>query len=118
MQRVSEAVGSLLFRVGCGIAVIGPLILASQCMAWLKLGSWTPISVDVVIIDFFGLPEPAIKTSMLGLQKIIDALLPAVLDLPASMVLVILGAAIVAFADKHFAPQPRRPSPDRRGPGN
>jgi hypothetical protein len=93
--------GRLLYSAGFLAAIAGLLILAGQCIAWLKFGVWTPVSVHVVLEDF-GVPDPEVKQSMVGLQKLIDWLLPIILDLPLSAVLVIVGGLIVSFSDKNF----------------
>jgi hypothetical protein len=100
--------GRLLYSTGVLTVIAGLLIIAGQCMAWMKLGVWTPMSVHVVL-ENFGVPDPEFKQSMLGLQKVIDWLLPILLDFPLSWVLFIAGALIISFADKNFPPvRPRK----------
>jgi hypothetical protein len=80
-------------------ALVGLLIVGGQVWIWIKLGEWRPFSVAALLYGL-GIPEPHPVQSLVGLQKIIDWTISFVLNLPASLALVLIGLALFAIADK------------------
>jgi hypothetical protein len=78
-------------------AVAGAFIVMGQCFIWLKSGDWLPVSVGMVLYAM-GFSIPDIELSWVGVQKMIDGVIGAVIDWPASITLIVLGALVAIVA--------------------
>jgi hypothetical protein len=83
---------------GIACALVGLLIFVGQIIAWLRIAEWRPFSVAALLYGL-GIPEPHPVVSWVGLQKIIDSTTAALLDLPASLVLVGISGALFAVSE-------------------
>jgi hypothetical protein len=70
-----------------------------QVWIWLKIGEWRPLSVAAILYGL-GIPELHPVQSLIGLQKIIDAIISVVLEFPASLAFVLLGCPFLAMAER------------------
>jgi hypothetical protein len=89
---------SFLFSVGGLCAVAGALIVMGQCFIWLKSGNWVPVSVGVVLYAV-GFSIPDIELNWVGVQRMIDGVIIFVIDLPASVTLIVIGAVFSIVAE-------------------
>src|SRR5215469_8982521 len=57
--------------IGAGTAIFGVGIIGYQALGWLQTAYWKPYTIGQALNDL-GVPD--LNTSLLGLQKIIDAI--------------------------------------------
>jgi hypothetical protein len=82
------------------LGIVGVLVPMAQCIDWLKSGTWTSVTVADAF-DLFGLPLPNPSGGkLIGLQKIIDGLMPPLLDTHVSAFLLIVAWLLVSAAEK------------------
>jgi hypothetical protein len=89
--NVLAGAASILFLVAGLCAVAGALIVLGQCFIWLKTGNWRPVSVGMGFYAV-GIPIPDLELGWVGVQKMIDGVIGFVIDLPASITLIVIGA--------------------------
>jgi hypothetical protein len=97
-EIVLEGAAKVLFWVGGFCAVGGMFVVLGQSYIWLKSGHWTSVSVGMVLYAI-GIPIPDFELSWVGLQKMIDGVIGFVIDLPASITLVVIGAVLSIVAE-------------------
>ena len=84
--------------IGGLLAPGGALVLLGQCFLWLRSGNWTPIFVGMVLYAI-GARIADYELSWVGVQKMIDAVMASVIDWPASIVLIVIGAMFSILAE-------------------
>jgi hypothetical protein len=90
----------LWLAAGGVLALVGLLIFVGQVVIWLRIAEWHPFSVAALFYEL-GIPEPhPVFLGWMGLQKIIDSLIAAALDLPASLVLIGIGGVLASMSEK------------------
>jgi hypothetical protein len=81
--------------VGVAVGVIGFLIVAVQCVRYLKLGYWTPFTV-LDALQTAGI-SPPVTPGWVGLQNIID---DALGFFPFSFILIVGGGVVASIGRK------------------
>jgi hypothetical protein len=92
-----------LFCLIAGLAVgaLGLLVVIAQTLEWWSFGNWNPVSLRYVL-DYFTIRPPHF-VPMAG----------KIWDLPANVVLLVVGALIATIGGKHWR---QRTSADQRRP--
>src|SRR5215471_1148167 len=88
-ERTKTINNQLLMVAGGVLSILGILVLSGQCTTWLKIGRWKSVSIARALSAFeVPIPHPTL-TGLASLQHVVDSAGAILLNLPASLTLLI-----------------------------